>query len=49
MADLCERCSYDEVDPEATVADIFQDRYLALCAACAKALHLKQAKMEDWA
>ena len=48
MSALCERCAYDDVDLNVDVPDFFQDRYLELCAQCAKELHAKQAKMEDY-
>lgn len=44
MKSLCQRCSYDESDPEVTLPDFFW--YDALCAHCAAELHKKQAKME---
>ncbi len=46
MITLCERCAYDEAYDRVSVPDYFKDRYQAICAACADALHAKQAKME---
>ena len=45
---LCERCYYDDADPEASVADDYQDRYQALCKPCAAQLNRLQAKREGW-
>jgi hypothetical protein len=41
---LCDRCGYDEIDPDATVADFAADRYEALCTECANRLHHLQAR-----
>lgn len=44
----CERCNYDPVDPDAVVADYYQDCYLALCTECAEQLHKLQARQSSW-
>jgi hypothetical protein len=46
MDNLCERCNYDEADQDVSVAEMFQDRYQAICAHCAKALNKLQARRE---
>jgi hypothetical protein len=42
----CERCSYDEADPEVSIPDIWADWYQTICAHCADEGHRRQAKME---
>ena len=44
--DLCERCGYDPVDTDASIPDIWADRFQALCACCAGDGHRLQAKLE---
>lgn len=41
---LCDRCGYDEADPDITMPDGFW--YDVLCTYCANELHRKQTKME---
>ena len=44
---LCERCGYDEADCEAQIPDIWVDRFLAICAVCARKGHLLQARRDE--
>lgn len=42
---LCERCYFDEIDRTADIAEIFQDRYQAVCRHCADEMHVQQYNM----
>jgi hypothetical protein len=44
---LCDRCMYDRIDPDERVPDTFADRYLQICAYCARELHKLEAKFVD--
>jgi hypothetical protein len=43
----CDRCMCEPSDPDAKVAEFFQDRYSRLCTGCADWLHYAQAKSEQ--